>query len=83
VHVGEELDLVQCELTSLPAAIGKLTNLRKLNLSENKNLAHLPRELAQCTQLDYLLLCDCPNARAGAEHEREGCARRPRWRRCR
>ncbi len=49
------LDLSSCGLTTLPAEIGKLTNLIELRLYDNK-LTSLPTEIGRLTNLKKLLL---------------------------
>jgi len=53
----EVLTIKNKRLTALPQEIGKLTNLKKLNLSINK-LETLPREIAGLVNLEYLNLSD-------------------------
>jgi internalin A len=50
-----ELSLSSKKLTSLPAGIGRLTNLRSLSLSSNQ-LTSLPTEIVQLTNLRSLYL---------------------------
>jgi Leucine-rich repeat (LRR) protein len=51
------LDLSELELSTLPEALGQLTNLQKLNLSGNQ-LTTLPESLGQLTNLQLLYLFD-------------------------
>ncbi len=50
-----ELNLSECELTSLPPEIGQLTSLQSLSLSGNQ-LTSLPPEIGQLTSLQSLHL---------------------------
>ena len=51
-----DLDLRDCDLAALPAAIGGCSNLRTLELGGNRNLATLPDELALCARLEVLFI---------------------------
>jgi Leucine-rich repeat (LRR) protein len=55
----EELDLRYCGLTALPEEIGRLAGLKKLNLSENRELTVLPAGLCALAGLEELNLVDC------------------------
>ena len=50
------MDLRDCDLAALPAAIGGCSNLRTLELGGNRNLATLPDELALCARLEVLFI---------------------------
>ena len=51
----EKLDLVENQLTTLPAKIGNLTNLEFLYLSRNQ-LTTLPAKIGNLTNLRFLYL---------------------------
>lgn len=55
IHNYESLDFYYCGLTSLPKGIGKLVNLRKLQLSANK-ITELPESIGELSNLTFLNL---------------------------
>jgi len=62
-----ELDLSNVGLRQLPPLIGSLTNLSKLELSNNRHLAALPPEIGHLANLTELALQGCNVARLPPE----------------
>lgn len=56
---GTDLDLSDLNLSQLPPGLNRIHHLRRLDISENAALTHLPNEISQCKHLTELIADLC------------------------